>query len=275
MKTFTAALIQMRGTPDHEASLRAFEKSVREAASRGARLVCGPELFYFDGDMQRVSHYAVTIPGPVTERLSSLARKYAVYLCPGTLPERRAEGTPYNTLLLFAPDGALIGKYRKRHLFQVDIPGELRHDERDYFSAGNDPAPVFNTELGRLGASICYDLRFPEQFLRLSLQGAEIILAPSAFTKPTGQAHWHVLCRARAVETGCFILAPDRTGRCGADTERYGHSLIVDPWGAVLAEAGEREEVISAELRAESLADARNRLRSIEHRVRGDSVPDP
>jgi len=275
MKTFTVALIQMRCTADHEASLREFEKSVREAASRDARLICGPELFYFDGDMQRVSHFAVTIPGPVIERLSAIARKHAVYLCPGTLPERRAEGKPYNTLLLFAPDGALIGKYRKRHLFRADIPGELRHDERDYFLAGSEPAPVFETELGRLGATICYDLRFPEQFLRLSLQGAEIILAPSAFTKPTGEAHWHVLCRARAVETGCFILAPDRTGRCGADTERYGYSLIVDPWGAVLAEAGEGEEIITAELRAESLADARRRLSSIEHRATGDSVPDP
>ena len=275
MKTFTAALIQMRGQPDPEVSLRQFEEHVKEAVSRGARLVCGPEYVYFSGDVHDMARLATPVPGPVTERLSALARKHAVYLCPGTLPEWRAEGTPYNTLLLFSPDGALLGKYRKRHLFRADIPGELRHDERDYFSAGNDPAPVFNTERGRLGASICYDLRFPEQFLRLSLQGAEIILAPSAFTKPTGQAHWHVLCRARAVETGCFILAPDRTGRCGADTERYGHSLIVDPWGAVLAEAGECEEVISAELRAESLADARNRLRSIEHRVRGDSVPDP
>lgn len=275
MKTFTAALIQMCGTPDCKAGLRELEKSVRDAVSKGARLVCGPELFYFDGDMQRVSRHAVTIPGPVTEQLSALARKYGVYLCPGTLPERREGGAPYNTLLFFSPDGALVGRYRKRHLFRVDIPGELRHHERDYFSAGDDAAPVFETELGRLGVSICYDLRFPEQFLGLALRGAEIIIAPSAFTTPTGEAHWHVLCRARAAETGCFILAPDRTGICGADIERYGHSLVVDPWGTILAEAGKVEEVISAELRAESLADARGRLRSIEHRARGDSVPDP
>ena len=169
----------------------------------------------------------------------------------------------------------MIGKYRKRHLFRVDIPGEITTDERDDLLGGSAPAPVIDTGLGRIGLSICYDLRFPEQFLDLSLRGAEIIVVPAAFPIPTGSAHWHVLCRARAIETGCFILATARAGACGIDTPRYGHSLIVDPWGTVLAEAGAGEETIAAELRAESLAEARSRMRSIEHRVRGDSVPDP
>lgn len=275
MKTFTAALIQFRGAPDPEASLRDFEARVAEAASRGARLVCGPEYLYFTGDVHALPRIAAPIPGPLTERFSAIAKKHAIYFSPGTIPERAEGAKPYNTILLFGPDGALIGKYRKRHLFRVDIPGELTTDERDDLSGGVSPAPIIDTELGRIGLSVCYDLRFPEQFLGLSLRGAEIIVVPAAFPIPTGSAHWHILCRARAIETGCFILATARVGACGTDMPRYGHSLIVDPWGTVLAEAGDGEDTITADLRPESLAEARARMRSVDHRVKGDSVPDP
>jgi predicted amidohydrolase len=275
MKTFTTALIQFRGSSDHEVNLSKFEARVSEAASKGARLVCGPEYIYSTGDVHDLPRIATPIPGPLTEHFSAIAKKHAIYFSPGTIPERAEGEKPYNTILLFGPDGALLGRYRKRHLFRVDIPGQITIDERDDLSAGTAPAPIIDTEIGRIGLSICYDLRFPEQFLSLSLRGAEIIVVPAAFPIPTGSAHWHVLCRARAIETGCFILATARTGACGVDTPRYGHSLIVDPWGTVLAEAGEGSETIAAELRPESLTEARARMRSIEHRVRGDSLPDP
>ncbi|MDD5556953.1 MAG: carbon-nitrogen hydrolase family protein [bacterium] len=275
METFTAALVQIEGTADPEENLRRLERGVREAAGRGARLVCGPEYVYFSGDVRALGRLATPVPGPLTDRFASIARAHGVHFSPGTIPECGRGGRPYNTFLLFGPDGSLIGAYRKRHLFRADIPGVLTADERDDISPGDAPAPVFRTALGGIGVGICYDLRFPEQFLRLALDGAEILLLPSAVTKPTGEAHWRLLCRARAVETGCFLLGPNRTGRCGPDTERYGHSIIVDPWGGVLAEAGEGEEVVFAELRAAALGEARGRMRSIEHRAAGDSVPDP
>jgi predicted amidohydrolase len=176
MRPFRAALIQMRGTADAEANLGLFEEGVREAVSRGAGLVCGPDNMYFSGSVRTLRECATPVPGPLTDHLSALAKKHSVYLSPGTIPESSATDKPYNTFLLFAPDGALIGKYRKRHLFKVNIPGTVTDDEGDYLLPGEWPSPVIETALGRIGAGICYDLRFPEQFLRLALDGA---LAPS------------------------------------------------------------------------------------------------
>lgn len=275
MKTFTAALIQIEVRADCEANLRRIEEGLAEAVSRGAKLVCGPELFLCPCTPDSISAHAETIPGPLTGRLAALARRHSVYFVPGSIPERREGGKPYNTLVAFGPDGALLCAYRKRHLFHVELPGPLAHDERDYLSPGSEPARIIETPLARIGTSICYDLRFPEQTLRLALDGAEIIVAPSAFTKLTGQAHWHVLCRARAIETGCFLLAPDQAGTPPGGPARYGRSTIVGPWGEVLAVAGEGDEVIAAELPAESLAEARVRMRSVADRVPGDSVPGP
>ncbi|MCX6355444.1 MAG: carbon-nitrogen hydrolase family protein [Candidatus Aureabacteria bacterium] len=274
MKSFTAALIQIHATEDTESNLKRLEEGVRRAVSHGALLVCGPEFFCFSGDPEALARHASPVPGPLTARLARLARQYSVYFVPGTIPERGEEDKPFNTLLFFFPDGSLRGKYRKRHLFHADIPGKFRHDERGFISAGQEAAPVLETELGNFGLSICYDLRFPEQYLRLAIAGAEIILVPSAFTKVTGEAHWHTLCKARAIETGCFLLAPNQTGQTGASPERYGHSIIVDPWGEILAEAEEDEDLLCAKLSADTLADARQKLRSIEHRAAGDSVPD-
>ena len=275
MKTFTAALIQFQVADDPEANLRRIEEGLREAAARGAKLVCGPELFLCPCTPESISSHAAAIPGALTGRLAELARRYSVYFVPGSIPERREGGKPYNTLVAFGPDGSLIGTYRKRHLFRVEFRGSFAHDERDYLSPGSEPAPIIETPLARIGTSICYDLRFPEQTLRLALDGAEIIVAPSAFTKLTGQAHWHILCRARAIETGCFLLAPDQAGTPPGGPARYGRSTIVGPWGDVLAVAGDGDEVITAELPAESLAEARARMRSLADRVRGDSVPEP
>lgn len=275
MKNFIAGLVQFQVSDDPESNLRRLEEGVLDAARRGAKLVCGPELFLCPSAPEAISAHAAAVPGPLTERLAGLARRAAVYFVPGSIPERRADGKPYNTLLAFGPDGSLIGTYRKRHLFHANFRGSFAHDEREYLSAGDAPSPVIRTPLARIGAVICYDLRFPEQTLRLALEGAEIIVAPSAFTKLTGQAHWHVLCRARAIETGCFILAPNQAGTPPGGPPRYGRSTIVGPWGEVLAVAGDGDEVITAELPAESLAEAHGRLRSVEDRTSGDPVPEP
>lgn len=275
MKTFTAALIQIVVEADAESNLRRITEGLREAVARGAALVCGPEFFLCPVNPAELSRSATSVPGPLTERLGEMARRHSVHFIPGTIPERRKRGRPYNTLVAFGPDGALIGSYRKRHLFHVDFPGALAHDEREYLSAGGRLAGVIDTPLARLGTGICYDLRFPEQFLRLAVDGAEVIVAPSAFTRLTGQAHWHVLCRARAIETGCYLLAPDQAGTPPVGPPRYGRSMIVGPWGEVLAIAGEGDEVVSAELSAGALAEARARLRPLSGRVPGDSLPEP
>ena len=275
MKTFTAALDLIEVEADVESNLRRLEAGLRDAAARGAALVCGPEFFLCPVDPSELSRRATAVPGPLTERLGEMARRYAVHFVPGTIPERREDGHPFNTLVAFGPDGALIGSYRKRHLFRAAVPGAFSHDEGEYLSAGERPAGLIDTPFARLGTGICYDLRFPEQFLRLSLAGAEVLVVPSAFTRLTGQAHWSVLCRARAIETGCFLLAPDQAGSPPAGPPRYGRSAIVGPWGEVLAMAGEGDEVIFAALPAEALAEARARLRSVAGRVRGDSVPAP
>lgn len=272
MKTFHAAIIQMQGTLDPEANLKRLEEGVAEAASLGAHLVCAPELCCFWGAIRKLKDGASSIPGPVTERLADMARKHSVTLAPGSIPEA-TDGHPYNTSLLYAPDGRLLGSYRKRHLFRVSIPGTVEYDERESLSAGENPPALVETDLGRLGLSICYDLRFPEHYLQLALDGAEVILAPSAFTHATGQAHWHTLCRARAIETSCFLLAPNQLGQTPPAPRSYGHSLIIDPWGYILAEAGEEEyEVIHAELDAQALITARQKLHSLEHREPGDAV---
>ncbi len=275
MNSFTAALVQLQVSDDPESNLRRLEEGVLDAAARGAKLVCGPELFTCPSTPEAISAHAAAVPGQLTERLAELARRAAVYLIPGSIPERREGGKPYNTLLSFAPDGSLIGRYRKRHLFRAKFHGPSAHDERDYLSAGDDPSPIIRTPLADIGAVICYDLRFPEQTLRLALDGAEVIAAPSAFTKFTGQAHWHVLCRARAIETGCFLLAPNQAGFPPGAPPCYGRSTIVGPWGEILAVAGEEDEVVTAELSAASLAEARGRLRAVEDRVAGDPLPEP
>ena len=262
---FVAAAVQMSSGPDRVRNLARATALVREAATRGARLVVLPEVFAWRGPRADEDAIPEPIPGPTTTALAGLARELGLYLCGGSLLERVAgEPRAFNTSCLFDPTGSLIARYRKIHLFDVDLPGRVTVQESATRAPG-DQAVTAATTLGTLGLSVCYDLRFPELYRALARGGAEILLAPSAFTFPTGAAHWEVLCRARAVENQCYLIAPNQTGQSPHGFLDYGDSLIVDPWGRVLARAPDGEGVVTAEIDLAYLARVRQELPALRH----------
>ncbi|RMF21295.1 MAG: carbon-nitrogen hydrolase family protein [Deltaproteobacteria bacterium] len=267
MESFVASAVQFMAGTDQEANLRQAAALVRRAAEAGAALVALPELFCWRGDPREEPKSAQPIPGPLSDRLAEIAARCSVHLVAGSVLERAEDAARcYNTALLFGPDGTLLARYRKIHLFDVEVPGKVRARESATRKSGTEVVCA-KTPLGRIGLAVCYDLRFPELFRRLADDGAEIVVVPSAFTAPTGRAHWHVLVRARAIENQCFLVAPNQVGPTVHGFDNYGHSLIVDPWGEILAEAGEEPgEVVAARLEAERLIETRRNLPSLEHR---------
>ena len=263
--TFLAAAVQMASGADKAANLATAERLVREAARRGATLVVLPEVFLWRGPRSAESDAGETVPGPATERLGALAAELGIHLQAGSLAERiDGERRCFNTALFFGPDGRLLGRYRKIHLFDVELPGQVSARESETRMPG-DEAVVVPTSLGVVGLSICYDLRFPELYRRLVRAGAEIVCVPSAFTFPTGAAHWETLVRARAIENQVYVVAPDQTGSSPNGWRDYGGSMIVDPWGTVIARAGEGEDVIVAPIRRSFLERVRLELPSLRH----------
>ncbi len=265
VERYLAAAVQMSSGADRAANLARATALVREAAARGARLVVLPEVFAWRGPRAEEGARAEPVPGPTTTALGALARELAIHLCAGSLLETvPGEPRAYNTSCVFDPRGELIARYRKLHLFDIDLPGRVSVRESDTRAPGADVVTV-PTALGTLGLSICYDLRFPELYRALVRGGAEVLLVPSAFTFPTGAAHWEVLCRARAVESQCYVIAPDQTGSSPHGFLDYGDSLIVDPWGRVLARAGDGEGVVTAEIDLTYLARVRRELPCLKH----------
>lgn len=267
MRDFRASVIQFRSSPDRETSLARAADLVAAAASEGAALVALPELFCWRGDQADEPAAAEEIPGPTSDFAAALARRLGIYFVAGSILERSKQaGKCHNTALLFGPTGDLLAKYRKIHMFDVAVDSAVTVSESRTRAAGDEPTCV-ETELGHIGLAVCYDVRFPELFRRLAKQGAEIVVVPSAFTATTGAAHWHTLVRARAIENQFYVLAPNQFGPTALGYSNYGHSLIVDPWGHVLAEGGdEGEEPLSADLRAARLAEVRRAIPSLTHR---------
>ena len=271
---FLAACVQLRSTDDVEANLAAAERLIRRAASYGAKLVATPENTSFLGPQFHKIELAEPIDGPIATRLAKLADELSIHLLVGSIAEQRRDaagaidpGRCFNTSLLFGPSGDRLAVYRKIHLFDVDVPGGVTIRESDSIAAG-DEIVVAQTALGRIGMSICYDLRFPELYRALRDRGADILAIPSAFTLATGKDHWHPLMRARAIETQCWVLAPAQWGTHDAEGRRasYGHSLIVDPWGAVVAERGDGEGIAIAEVDLERNAAVRRAIPVCDHR---------
>jgi predicted amidohydrolase len=265
VRRYTAAAIQMRSGPDRAANLARAEALVRDAAARGARLIVLPEVFAWRGPATDEPAIAEPVPGPTTARLGALARELGVWLSGGSLHERATdESRVFNTSCLFDPRGDIVARYRKVHLFDVDLPGRVAVQESATRAPGAETVTA-STELGTLGLSICYDLRFPELYRRLSRAGAEVLLVPSAFTFPTGAAHWEVLLRARAVENQCYVVAADQAGTSPQGFADWGDSMLIDPWGRVLARAGDGEAVVSAEIDLDYLARVRRELPALAH----------
>ncbi len=248
---FLAACVQLQGSSDVERNLRVTESLVRRAAAMGCQLIATPEATTYLGPHDRKIVLAEAVDGPTHRRLGDLAASLGVHLLVGSVAER-AEGEArrcHNTTLLFGPRGQLLASYRKLHLFDVDIPGGVRFSESRTCAPGRDLV-VADTELGQMGLSICYDLRFPELYRALVDRGAELLAVPSAFTLMTGKDHWHTLLRARAIETQCYVLAPAQWGSHDDEGLRcsYGHSVIIDPWGTVVAECSDGEGLCVAEI---------------------------
>jgi len=264
---FVAACVQMRSDDDKARNLDAAVTHVEHAASLGATLVVLPETFSWRGPAARDQDEAEALDGPTLARLAAVARQHRLTLVAGSILERSPEGngaSPFNTSVVLGPDGSLLASYRKVHLFDVSIPGKVEVRESARRGRGAEVTSVA-TPVARLGLSVCYDLRFPELYRALARAGAEVLCVPSAFTFPTGAAHWEVLLRARAIENQCWVLAANQHGPSGLGHADYGHSMIVDPWGTVVACASDGERVIAAEIDLGVLAKVRREMPCLEH----------
>ncbi len=264
--SYRVATVQMTSNTDKAANLRTAVDHVRQAAARGARLVALPELFNCLGDPQAMIDQAETIPGPTSRQMSELAAELGIYLLAGSIAERSDEThRAFNTSLLFAPDGRELARYRKIHLFDIDLTDRVSFCESRWFSPGRDVVTV-ETDLGTIGLATCYDLRFPELFRRLADRNTELILLPSAFTLATGRDHWLVLLRARAIENLAYVVAPNQFGQHTSSMVSYGRSAIVDPWGTPLAICGDEEHLAEASIDLQRLRRLRAQLPALVHR---------
>jgi predicted amidohydrolase len=264
---FLAAVVQMTSTADPAANWTQARALIERAAQRGAWLVATPENASYLGPSHDKPRLAEPLDGPEATRWAGLAQSLGIYLLLGSFAEAaEVAGRCHNTSLLFAPDGAIVGVYRKIHLFDADLPDGTRYRESEVIAPGHE-AVVARTGLGAIGMTVCYDLRFGNLYRRLAREGAEVLTIPAAFTMQTGRAHWEVLVRARAIETQCYVLAP---AQCGAHDdagvrESYGQSMIVDPWGTVVARVPDGPGIALAEIDRERVVAVRAALPVARH----------
>jgi predicted amidohydrolase len=266
--SFFAACVQLTSTADVARNLEVCRRLCADAAARGARLAVLPENFAFIG-LKEDDKFAIAekIPGgPIASAVAQIARDTGMWIIAGGMAEKADEpGKVHNTAVVASPDGAIAATYRKIHLFDVQIPGNAEFMESRTVAPGREPV-VVQTPLAPVGLSICYDVRFPELYRALAGRGARLIVVPAAFTMHTGKDHWHALLRARAIENQVYVLAAAQFGRANEKRVCFGHSLIVDPWGAVLADASDREGVVVAEIDLAYQDKVRRELPVLEHR---------
>src|SRR5579863_3259836 len=265
-----AAAVQMTSGPEVAQNLEQARVLIEEAAARGARLVALPENFSFMGlkDVDKRAVAEADGAGPVQDFLAATAARLKLWLVGGTVPLRAgADGRVAAASLVYDADGRRAGRYDKIHLFDVDIPGRSESYRESADIAPGARAVLVPTPAGLLGLSVCYDMRFPELYRQLSAAGAQWFSMPSAFTVPTGRAHWETLLRARAIENLAYVVAPAQWGRHASGRETYGDSLIVDYWGAVLSRLGSGVGVVIAELDLTEQAQARRNFPALTHRL--------
>ncbi|HSB62501.1 MAG TPA: carbon-nitrogen hydrolase family protein [Vicinamibacteria bacterium] len=264
-----AAAVQMTSTADVERNLAAAEGLVERAAARGATFVGLPENFAFLRSEGEPVSEAQTLDGPWVGRMAALAGRLNVTLLLGSLPERvEGDRRVRNTSVLIGPDGRTIAVYRKIHLFDIDLPG-MEHLKESKAVLPGEEVVAAETAFGPIGLTICYDLRFPELYRELARRGARVLAVPSAFTERTGRAHWEVLLRARAIENLAYVVAPAQVGHHGGGRSSHGQAMIVDPWGAVLAQVPDGAGVAVAELDFERQDRLRRELPALRHRRLG------
>ena len=259
-------LAQLSSRQNKASNLAAAGEAVDRLASQGVDLVVLPEMFNFHGLDDAYTTAAEPIPGPASDWAGAKAREHGVFVHCGSFAERRGDKV-FNTSLVFDRTGAQIARYSKIHLFDVKLPDGLVYQESATITAG-DEVVVFECEGWTVGLAICYDLRFPQLFHALADRGAHVIVLPAAFTVPTGISHWEPLLRARAIENGCYVAACGQWGRYARGRENYGHSMVVDPWGMVVAQCRERVDTLVAELDMAHLRSVRERMPVQRHRRR-------
>ncbi len=264
--TFLIAAAQMTSGTDRARNLETAVRLIEEAADLGARLVGLPENFSFMGSQEALLEGAETLEGPTLAAIREVARRRGVYVIAGSIAEKVADPRKTaNTCALIADDGSLVAAYRKIHLFDVNIPDGARYAESEVVAAG-DQAIIAPTALGRIGLTICYDLRFPELYRKLAGFGATILSIPAAFTLFTGKDHWEVLIRARAIENLAYVVAPAQVGNHSAKRQTFGNAMVVDPWGVVLARCPDGEGVCVAPFSRARLERVRQELPALKHR---------
>ncbi len=259
------AAVQMTSTGDREQNLKKAEDWIEEAVQNEANLIAFPEHFSYLTMDDKPIPFTESTHGELVSSFCSLAQKFNIHILLGSFAEKiNGSSKSYNTSVFIESTGKVLGCYRKIHLFDYkQKSGKVYHESR-LIESGDRPV-ILNTNFGKAGLSICYDLRFPELFRQLALRGARVIFLPSAFTRNTGKDHWEILLRARAIENQCFIVAPNQWGFHSDGRESYGNSMIVGPWGGILARAGDKEEVIYANLDFDHLDEVRSKLPALRH----------
>jgi len=267
MKSVTVAAVQLTSGVDSVHNVEHAIALVNEAADRGASYIQVPEHFNYLGPSKGFSDVAEPIPGPTTERMADVASARRVTLHLGSLLETSpTEGKFYNTSVVINDTGHIVATYRKIHLFDVDVPGAIVQRESDVIAPGRELVMV-NVADVRLGLSVCFDIRFPEMYRELARSGADVLAIPAAFNAVTGQAHWEILIRSRAIENHAFVVAAAQVGTTDQGIATFGHSLIVDPWGEILAESTSRgPDVITAVLDLHEVTKRRQQIAVMDYR---------
>ncbi|KAM7442927.1 Carbon-nitrogen hydrolase [Porites harrisoni] len=244
--TFRIALIQLAVSSNKAQNVLRAKEKIKEAVSNGAKVVALPECFNSPYGTQYFADYAEEIPGESTNMLSSVAKETQCYVIGGSIPERDS-GKLYNTSTSFGPDGAMLAKHRKVHLFDIDVPGKIRFQESEVLSPGSQ-LTMIDTSLCKIGIGICYDMRFPEMAQVYTQQGCKLLLYPGAFNMTTGPAHWEPLIRSRALDNQLYVAAVSPARDEEATYVAWGHSTVISPWGDVVAKADHTEQILYSEI---------------------------
>jgi predicted amidohydrolase len=272
LSTIRVALVQLDAGKDKSANIESAFEFIARAASEGAELIALPENFHIrtsSAESVLKLQAAESIPGPLSARIAEAAKEHGVYLLAGSYGERISGRKRFhNTSLFFDPAGRIIAKYRKIHLFDVSIGNEIVTQESQIVAPGGEVV-VAKTDFGTVGLSICYDVRFPELYRSQALLGAVMSFVPANFTMFTGRDHWETLLRARAIENGMFMIAPAQIGRIPGGHLSYGRSMVVDPWGIVIAKASDRTGITHVVVNTDLVRETRRRLPSLDHRKPG------
>ena len=266
MKKVRIGLGQLNTRDNIENSFKQIEEQTAECSQKGAQLVVFPEMSTYLSETSTMKT-AQKIKGEIISQFKELAVKYDIYIHNGSFVEKsEISGKSYNTSVLINPKGKIEAVYKKIHLFDIEINKELSYRESDRYERGNSVVNA-STDIGDFGFSICYDLRFPELYRKLAFQGAKLIFVPAAFTMHTGKDHWESLLRTRAIENQVYIVAPNQIGEHPDNKFCYGNSMIVDPWGKVIARASDKVGTIVADIDWDYLEDVRGKLPSLKNRV--------